>query len=44
MDDDGEKKIFIGDKLNIIVQTFDEQATLSELQDILGKQPELKTE
>lgn len=43
MDDDGEKKIFIGDKLNIVVQTYDENATLAELQDILGKQPQLET-
>ena len=39
MDDDGEKKIHVGDKLTIITQTFDEQATRKELEEILGEQP-----
>lgn len=39
MDDDGERKMGVGDTLTIITQTFDEQATRSELEEILGKQP-----
>ena len=38
MDDDGEKKIHVGDTLTIITQTFDETATRKELEEILGKQ------
>ena len=38
MDDDGEKKIHVGDKLTIITQTFDEAATTKELEEILGVQ------
>lgn len=38
MDDDGEKHINEGDILHIQVQTFDEEHTLYELADILGKQ------
>lgn len=38
MDDDGEKKMRVGDKLTVITQTFDEQATRNELEEILGKQ------
>ncbi|MCH5152389.1 MAG: chloride channel protein [Clostridiales bacterium] len=38
MDDDGEKKIHVGDKLTIITQTFDEAATTKELEEILGAQ------
>ena len=40
MDDDGEKKIHAGDILTIISQTYDEQRTIDELEQILGKQPE----
>ncbi len=39
MDDDGEKKIHGGDKVTLIVQTYDEQLTRAELEQILGKQP-----
>ncbi len=39
MDDDGEKKIYVGDVVTLITQTYDEQATRRELDDILGKQP-----
>ena len=39
MDDDGEKKIHVGDTLTIITQTFDENATRKELEQILGIQP-----
>ena len=39
MDDDGEKKIHAGDRLTIITQTFDEDATRKELDEILGIQP-----
>lgn len=38
MDDDGEKKIHGGDKVTLIVQTYDEQRTYAELEQILGKQ------
>ena len=37
MDDDGEKKIHVGDTVTIITQTFDEAATRAELDEILGK-------
>lgn len=40
MDDDGEKKIHVGDTLTLITQTFDLAATCHELDDILGKQEE----
>ncbi len=40
MDDDGERKMHVGDTLSIITQTFNEAATCSELQEILGKQPD----
>ncbi|MCM1290086.1 MAG: ClC family H(+)/Cl(-) exchange transporter [Corallococcus sp.] len=40
MDDDGEKKIHAGDRLTIIAQTFDEELTKTELEQILGKQPQ----
>ncbi|MCH5159612.1 MAG: chloride channel protein [Clostridiales bacterium] len=40
MDDDGEKKIHAGDTLTIITQTFDEEVTKSELDEILGIQHE----
>ncbi|MDE7454782.1 MAG: chloride channel protein, partial [Clostridia bacterium] len=36
MDDDGEKKIYAGDKLTLITQTYDLSATKKELHDILG--------
>lgn len=39
MDDDGEKKIHSGDIVTLITQTYDEEATRRELDDILGKQP-----
>ena len=39
MDDDGEKKIHVGDTLTVITQTFDEAATHDELEQILGVQP-----
>lgn len=39
MDDDGEKKIHTGDIVTLITQTYDEEATRRELDDILGKQP-----
>ena len=39
MDDDGEKKIYVGDVVTLITQTYDEQSTRRELDDILGKQP-----
>ena len=39
MDDDGEKKMHVGDVLTVIAQTYDEQATRNELEEILGKQP-----
>ncbi len=38
MDDDGEKKMQVGDTLTIITQSFDRAATERELEDILGKQ------
>ena len=38
MDDDGEKKLQVGDTLTVITQTYDENATRSELEEILGKQ------
>ena len=41
MDDDGEKKIHVGDTLTVITQTFDEDATRKELEEILGKQENL---
>lgn len=45
MDDDGEKKIHVGDTVCLFVQTYDEQATKAELEQILGKQPdEIKVE
>ena len=37
MDDDGEKKMHVGDTLTIITQTYDEAATRAELDEILGK-------
>lgn len=40
MDDDGEKKIHVGDTLTLITQTYDLEATKRELNDILGKQEE----
>ncbi len=40
MDDDGEKKIRVGDKVTLITQTYDLAATCRELDDILGMQPE----
>ena len=40
MDDDGEKKIHVGDTLTLITQTYDLDATRHELDDILGKQEE----
>lgn len=40
MDDDGEKKIKVGDTLTLITQTYDLAATRHELDDILGKQEE----
>ena len=40
MDDDGERKMHVGDVLTLITQTYDEQATRAELQEILGKQPD----
>ena len=41
MDDDGEKKIHVGDTVTLITQTYDEQATIKELNDILGKQEDI---
>lgn len=38
MDDDGEKKIHAGDKVTLFVQTYDEERTKQELEQILGKQ------
>lgn len=38
MDDDGEKKIHVGDKLTLFSQTFNEELTKNELEQILGKQ------
>lgn len=38
MDDDGEKKIRVGDVLTLITQTYDLDATKHELDDILGRQ------
>lgn len=38
MDDDGEKKIHAGDKVTLFSQTYDEEMTRRELDDILGKQ------
>ena len=38
MDDDGERKMHIGDVVTLFVQTYDEEQTEKELQDILGKQ------
>lgn len=38
MDDDGEKKIHGGDKVTLFVQTYDEELTRRELEQILGKQ------
>ena len=43
MDDDGEKKIHVGDTLTLITQTYDLDATRHELDDILGRQEELTT-
>lgn len=43
MDDDGEKKIHAGDVVTLITQTYDEQATRRELDDILGKQEQTVT-
>lgn len=40
MDDDGEKKIHVGDKLTLFVQTYDEELTKKELEQILGVQPQ----
>ncbi len=42
MDDDGEKKIHVGDKLTLYSQTFDEELTKKELEQILGKQTDAK--
>ena len=42
MDDDGEKKIHVGDTLTIITQTFDEQSTRLELDEILGKPDQIE--
>lgn len=42
MDDDGEKKIHAGDKLTLFAQTFDEEQTKKELEQILGKQGDVK--
>lgn len=39
MDDDGERKMHIGDTLTVITQTYDQAATEAELQEILGVQP-----
>ena len=44
MDDDGEKKIHVGDTLTIITQTFDEAATRLELDEILGRAPNEQAE
>lgn len=44
MDDDGEKKIHVGDTLTLITQTYDLDATKRELDDILGKQEEISSE
>ena len=44
MDDDGEKKIHAGDTVVLLSQTYDEQATKAELEQILGKQPEVSVE
>ena len=41
---DGEKKINAGDSMTIVVQTYDEQRTVAELEDILGSQPQLHGE
>ncbi len=38
LDDDGEKKMQVGDTLTVITQTYDEVATRNELEEILGKQ------
>ncbi|MCM1534082.1 MAG: chloride channel protein [Corallococcus sp.] len=38
MDDDGERKIRVGDTVRLISQTYDFDATCRELDDILGKQ------
>ena len=38
MDDDGEKKIHAGDKVTLFVQTYDEERTKQELEQILGNQ------
>ena len=43
MDDDGERKLYAGDVLTIITQTFDISATEAELDEILGKQPDEAT-
>ena len=40
MDDDGEKKMHVGDTVTIITQTFDEAATRAELEEILGCSPQ----
>ena len=42
MDDDGERKIHVGDTVTLITQTYDEQATCRELDDILGKQSDIR--
>ena len=39
MDDDGEKKMYVGDVITIITQTYDRAATEKELSEILGAQP-----
>ncbi len=44
LDDDGERKIHVGDKVSIITQTYDEQATQNELAEILGKQTFVRDE
>ncbi len=38
MDDDGERKLHVGDVLTIITQTYDLPATEKELREILGEQ------
>lgn len=44
MDDDGDKKMHVGDVLTVVIQTYDEQTTRVELEEILGKQPPVATE
>lgn len=42
MDDDGEKKIHGGDKVTLFVQTYDEELSRKELEQILGKQEQVE--